>query len=117
MALDRQSIEKKDFPIGRRGYDKDAVDARLRALADEIEGLERSARRRSDSLAGTVSEQVRSILQAAETTAGEIRRQAEDEAQEIRAEVAALIESLRRGSDRPRQRPRGLTAAKTRARG
>ena len=39
MALDRQSIEKKDFPIGRHGYDPDAVDAHLRALAGEIEEL------------------------------------------------------------------------------
>ena len=37
MALDRQSIEKKDFPIGRRGYDPDAVDAHLKLLADEID--------------------------------------------------------------------------------
>ncbi|MDX6666975.1 MAG: hypothetical protein QOK04_355, partial [Solirubrobacteraceae bacterium] len=29
MALDRQSIEKKDFPVGRRGYDPQAVDAHL----------------------------------------------------------------------------------------
>ena len=34
MALERQSIEKKDFPIGRRGYDPDAVDSHLTALAD-----------------------------------------------------------------------------------
>ena len=45
MALDRQSIEKKDFPIGRRGYDPDAVDGHLKLLADEIDELRRSARR------------------------------------------------------------------------
>ena len=37
VALDRQSIEKRDFPIGRRGYDPDAVDAHLAMLADEVE--------------------------------------------------------------------------------
>ena len=37
MALDRQSIEKKDFPIGRRGYDPDAVDRHLSAMADQVE--------------------------------------------------------------------------------
>ena len=62
MALDRQSIEKKDFPIGRRGYDPDAVDAHLKLLADEIDELKRPARRRSESLAAAASEQVRSIL-------------------------------------------------------
>ena len=43
MALDRQSIERKDFPLARRGYDPAAVDAHLTALADEVAELERSA--------------------------------------------------------------------------
>ena len=36
MALDRQSIEKKDFPVGRRGYEPEAVDAHLSAIAGEV---------------------------------------------------------------------------------
>ncbi len=47
MALDRQSIEKKDFPIGRRGYEPDAVDEHLAALADQVDALQRAASRRS----------------------------------------------------------------------
>ena len=88
MALDRQSIEKKDFPIGRRGYDPEAVDAHLHALAEEVDELKRSARRRNESLAAAASEQVRSIVEAAETSAADIQRQAEDEAREIRAEAS-----------------------------
>jgi DivIVA domain-containing protein len=88
VALDRQSIEKKDFPIGRRGYDPDAVDAHLHALAEEVDELKRTARRRSESLAAAASEQVRSIVEAAETTAADIQRQAEDEAREIRVEAS-----------------------------
>jgi DivIVA domain-containing protein len=107
VALDRQSIEKKDFPIGRRGYDPGAVDAHLRLLADEVDELRRSARRGSESLATAASEQVRSIVGAAEATAAEIRRQAENEAREIRAavqnELHVLIESLQMGSDRLKQ--------------
>ena len=95
MALDRQSIEKKDFPIGRRGYDPDAVDAHLHALAEEIEELKRSARRRSESLAAAASEQVRSIVEAAETSAADIQRQAEDEAREIRAEANTEADATR----------------------
>ena len=95
MPLDRQSIEKKDFPIGRRGYDPDAVDTHLRALADEIDELKRSARRRSESLAAAASEQVRSIVEAAETTAADIQRQAEDEARDIRAEASTEADSTR----------------------
>jgi DivIVA domain-containing protein len=95
VALDRQSIEKKDFPIGRRGYDPDAVDSHLRVLADEIDELKRSARRRSESLAAAASEQVRAIVEAAETTAADIQRQAEDEAREIRAEASTEADATR----------------------
>jgi DivIVA domain-containing protein len=93
--LERQSIERKDFPIGRRGYDPDAVDAHLRGLADEIEELKRSARRRSETLASTASEQVRTIVEAAENSAAEIERQAEEEAREIRAEATNEAQATR----------------------
>jgi DivIVA domain-containing protein len=89
VALDRQSIEKKDFPIGRRGYDPEAVDAHLRDLADEVEGLKRSARQRTETVATSTSEQVRAVLAAAEASASEIVRQAEHEAREIRDDANA----------------------------
>jgi len=95
VALDRQSIEKKDFPIGRRGYDPEAVDAHLSALAEEVEGLRRSSRRRTETLASAASEQVRAIVEAAETSAAEIQRQAEEEAREIRAEANSEAKTTR----------------------
>ncbi len=95
MALDRQRIERKDFPIGRRGYDPDAVDAHLASLADEVDELKRSARRRTETLAAAASEQVRSIVEAAENSAAEIQRQAEDEAQEIRTEAGSEARATR----------------------
>jgi DivIVA domain-containing protein len=95
LALDRQSIEKKDFPIGRRGYDPDAVDAHLAALADQIEELKRSSRRRSETLASSASEQVRAIVEAAESSAAEIQREAEEEATEIKAEANSEAQSTR----------------------
>ena len=95
MALERQSIEKKDFPIGRRGYDPEAVDAHLSALADEVDELKRSSRRRAETLASSASDQVRAIVEAAESSAAEIQRQAEEEAQEIRAEAASEAQSTR----------------------
>jgi DivIVA domain-containing protein len=95
VALDRQRIERKDFPIGRRGYDPDAVDAHLAALADEVDELKRSARRRTETLAAAASEQVRAIVEAAETSAAEIQRQAEDEAQEIRGEASTEARATR----------------------
>jgi cell division septum initiation protein DivIVA len=87
VALDRQSIEKKDFPIGRRGYDPEAVDRHLSAMADEIEELKSNARRRSESLAESAAEQVRSIVEAAEGSAGQIRSDADKDAREIRREA------------------------------
>jgi DivIVA domain-containing protein len=95
VALDRQSIERKDFPVGRRGYDPDAVDAHLKTLADEIDELKRSARRKSETLASSASEQVRAIVEAAETSAADIQRQAEEEAREIRDEANSEAESTR----------------------
>jgi DivIVA domain-containing protein len=87
VALERESIEKKDFPVGRRGYDPAAVDAHLSAIAEEVEQLRHSSRRRSESLATTASEQVRAIVEAAEKSASEIQHQAEDEAGKIRADA------------------------------
>jgi DivIVA domain-containing protein len=95
VALDRQSIEKKDFPVGRRGYDPDAVDAHLATLADEIAELRRSSRKRSDTLASSASEQVRAIVEAAETSAADIQREAESDAREIRLEATTDAQATR----------------------
>ncbi len=84
MALDRQSIEKKDFPVARRGYDPATVDAHLASLAQEMVEFERSTRRRPDTLSTAASDRVRSIVEAAEASAAEIQRDAESEARAVR---------------------------------
>ena len=85
MALDRQSIEKRDFPIGRRGYEPAAVDQHLASVAEEVDSLRRTASRaqRGESLASAASAQVQAIVEAAEKTAAEIERQADAEARRI----------------------------------
>jgi DivIVA domain-containing protein len=104
VALERQSIEKKDFPIGRRGYDPDAVDAHLASIAAEVEELKKTSRRRSETLASSASEQVRAIVEAAENSAAEIQRQAEEDAGEIRAEATAEAKAAReQATDQARQ--------------
>ncbi|HWE33873.1 MAG TPA: DivIVA domain-containing protein [Solirubrobacteraceae bacterium] len=104
MALERQSIEKKDFPIGRRGYDPDAVDAHLASVAAEVEELKKTSRRRSETLATSASEQVRAIVEAAENSAAEIQRQAEEDAAEIRAEASGEAKTAReQATDQARQ--------------
>ncbi|HEY2768234.1 MAG TPA: hypothetical protein VGI76_08245 [Solirubrobacteraceae bacterium] len=96
MDLDRQSIEKRDFPIARRGYDPVAVDAHLRALAAEVQELrEQPIARTSESLGSAAASQVQGILEAAETTAAEIERSATDDAARMRYEAAEDAERTR----------------------
>jgi len=95
VALDRQSIEKQDFPLGRRGYDQEAVDAHLSTIAEEVEALKRSAGGSAGSLASSAGEQVRAIVEAAETTAGQIRADAEREAEQLIVEARKELESAR----------------------
>jgi hypothetical protein len=88
VELDRQSIEKRDFPIGRRGYDPAAVDAHLRALATEVEELRRVLEHRAgETLGSTAGTQVQGILEAAEATAADIERKAAEDARLTRAQA------------------------------
>jgi F0F1-type ATP synthase membrane subunit b/b' len=97
VDLDRQTIEKRDFPIGRRGYEPEAVDSHLRDVAEEVDSLRRAARsnQRGESLASAASAQVQAIVEAAETTAADIERQAQMEAQRIRQEADRAAERTR----------------------
>jgi DivIVA domain-containing protein len=79
MALDRDDIERRDFPTVRRGYDPEAVDSHLRRVADEFETLGRPAPP-PPGLAAGASEHVRAILEAAEAGAGQLRAEAGAEA-------------------------------------
>ncbi|HXW58452.1 MAG TPA: DivIVA domain-containing protein [Solirubrobacteraceae bacterium] len=92
MDFDRQAIERRDFPIARRGYDTAAVDAHLRALAAEFEELARAGVGDAPvslepTLAATTSSQVQSILQAAETAAAELERQSRESSQQMREDA------------------------------
>ena len=91
MPLDRKDIEKKDFPTARRGYAQDAVDAHLRALADEVEALKKKADAKpaQESMASGASEQVRAIVEAAESSAAGIKAQAKLEARTLREDATA----------------------------
>jgi hypothetical protein len=97
VDLDRQAIERRDFPIGRRGYDPEAVDAHLRAMAIEFEELQRAAATGSAdiSYASTAASQVQSILEAAEAAAADIERQALDSARQVREAADADAERTR----------------------
>ncbi len=97
MDIDRQAIERRDFPIGRRGYDPTAVDAHLRALAVEFEELQRASAGAGEepSLATTAATQVQSILTAAEAAAADIERQALSDAKDAREQAAGDAQRTR----------------------
>jgi cell division septum initiation protein DivIVA len=107
LALDRQSIEKRDFPIGRRGYEPASVDAHLTKVAREIEALQRAARlapgsapaegapAASASLASIASAQVQAIVEAAETSAASIEREARELASETEQDAARESQRIR----------------------
>ncbi len=97
MDFDRQAIERRDFPIARRGYDTVAVDAHLQALAIEFEELRSAAITGGAdmSLASSAGSQVQSILEAAETAAAEIERQALENAGKVREEAGREAERTR----------------------
>jgi hypothetical protein len=99
VDFDRQAIERRDFPIGRRGYDAGAVDAHLRALASEFEELRRRAVSGGTdaSLASSAGTHVQSILEAAENAAGEIARNAQEAATQVRE--AARVDAERTRED------------------
>lgn len=94
MALDRESIVRRDFATHRRGYDPAAVEAHLEALADEVDALRQRAAEPA-TLSSQAGEQVRSIVQAAERGAQEIRDGATAEARERVARVTEAAERLR----------------------
>lgn len=94
--MDRNAIERHDFPVGRRGYDQAAVDAHLRALADEMDTLrDRASAASARGLSAGTSDQVREILEAAERSAAGIREQAGRDAGEHVARVGEMAAAMR----------------------
>jgi DivIVA domain-containing protein len=118
--VDREEIERRDFPVGRRGYDQAAVDEHLRRVADEIDALRANpgSRPAPTPLSAGTSEQVRAILEAAETGAAELRAEAGREAgdhvgrveeaaggmlarlDQLESELNMLLEALRRSGEK-----------------
>jgi DivIVA domain-containing protein len=94
VALDRQSIARRDFPTHRRGYDAAAVDAHLDRLAAEVEALQRRVTE-PPTLSEQAGEQVRAIVQAAERGAQEIRDSAQEQTREHIARVTEAADRLR----------------------
>lgn len=99
MDLDPRQISRANFPTAVRGYDRRAVEERLRRIADQIDEL-RQPTRASQS----AGKQVANILKAAEKTATELERDARREAKSIvdqaRKEARELKRKARAGAKR-----------------
>ncbi len=97
MQLDRQSIERSDFPLVRRGYDTAAVGAHLQAVAEAAQELSQRVTSvgAEPSLGSAAAAQVQGILEAAQTTAAEIEREARRDAHSTREEAAGELERAR----------------------
>jgi DivIVA domain-containing protein len=94
VELDRNAIERRDFPVTRRGYDPAEVDAHLAQIAAAVEEL------RGASTAGNAAQRVRGILEAAERSAAEIEAGAREEAERGRTQAHVQAEeSLRRAGE------------------
>jgi cell division septum initiation protein DivIVA len=112
------NIEKRDFPIGRRGYEPEAVDAHLAVVAVEVEALKRQLESAQTgappaaepgaeaapaaapaSLAAHASEQVRTIVEAAESSAAQIQQSAQNDAAQIRLDAQNAAESTRQDAE------------------
>jgi DivIVA domain-containing protein len=105
VALDRQTIMRDDFPSNRRGYDPAAVDAHLDRIADAVDEMRRQAAAPAP-LSAQAGEQVKTIVEAAERGAQEIREAAQAEAREHVAHVTAAADRLR---ERIEQMERDMT--------
>ena len=93
MELNRESIERADFPRVSDGLDPEAVAAHLRAVAEAVEKLSPPGAATATSSSG---ERVRAIVDAAERSAAELEASARADAERIRADARNDLERLRR---------------------
>ena len=95
-----RDIEAKSFPIGRRGYEKEAVDAFLRQVAAAFHALQEQAVAEPPAPAPpsfeNVGSQVSTILATAAAAAEEMKAAAEKEAEAVRVAAREETEAARR---------------------
>lgn len=113
--MEPHDIEAKAFPIGRRGYEKEAVDAYLHEVAAAFRTLREQATE-SPPAAGTpsfenVGSQVSAILATAAAAADEMTAAAEKEAEAVRAAATQETEAARQALAEHLANSEQLTAA------
>ncbi|MCA1839659.1 MAG: DivIVA domain-containing protein [Actinobacteria bacterium] len=109
MPFTPEEIENKEFLITLRGYDKDEVQAFLRAVAEDFRGVS-STFRESPTGANAfeaLGQEVSSVLQVAKESATNLKKKAEDEATKARKRAEEEANTLR---DAASQAARRLTS-------
>jgi hypothetical protein len=106
LALDRQDIERRDFPIAREGYSRQAVDEHLAGVADALEARRRAAAadRSPRTLAQAAAQRVQAIVGSAEASGAAIVRGADEDAARMRAATDLEARRIRQSAV---QRSRG----------
>ena len=101
-AMSAKDIERADFAVALRGYDRDEVDSYLRSLAEEHRRLNdelSSARRGSAKPYHGLGADMGDLLQHAKDAADQLTRAAEEEAARTRAEAEAAATATRDEAD------------------
>lgn len=103
MDLSKQSITAHDFELNRRGYDPDAVDARLAEIADAVAEQTRKFNELEATVAGLQAkvrdadeseEALRLTLKAAAHAKEELLSNAREQASTMEAEAATKAEAV-----------------------
>jgi cell division initiation protein len=109
QKVSAKDIERADFSVALRGYDRDEVDAFLRSVADEHRRLseelveaQRSVEHPYQSLGADMGE----LLQHAKDSADQIRRKAEDDAKQTRQEAKKNAAATREKAEREAEETR-----------
>ena len=101
MPFSPEEIESKEFLITLRGYDKDEVQAFLRAVAADYRGVVENARSAATPVSTTsnpfesLGEEVGTVLKVARESANALRQKAEDEAAATRRRAEEESAALR----------------------
>lgn len=100
MPFSPEEIESKEFLITLRGYDKDEVQAFLRAVAADYRGVVEGARTAAPVSTGSnpfesLGEEVGTVLKVARESANALRQKAEDEAAATRRRAEEESAALR----------------------
>jgi DivIVA domain-containing protein len=97
-TLSARDIERAEFTVVLRGYDRDEVEAFLRQVAEDhgrlteaLESSERHAEKPYESLGADMGE----LLQHARDSADDLRRRAEEDAKGVRQEAKKDAASIR----------------------